>query len=47
MVGGKGGVETAQAGKTAGLRDLRDGQGGVGQQLPGRQQLAREQVLQR
>jgi len=43
----KGGVEAPHAGKAAGERDLGDGQIGVGEQLFGREQLSREQVLQR
>ena len=46
VVLGEGGVEAAQAGKAAHQRDLRDRQIGVGQQLLGREQAARLQVLQ-
>jgi hypothetical protein len=46
VVRDKGGVEAPHAGIAAGQRHLGDGQGGVGQQLLGRQQAACLQVLQ-
>ena len=46
VVLGKCGIEAAHAAKATGQRHLGDGQGGVGQQLLGRQQPAGLQVLQ-
>ncbi len=43
----KGGIEPPHTAEAAGQRDLGDGQIGIGEQLLGRQQPARLQVLQR